>query len=61
VRKSGTVVEYREYRGVGHGFGLGVGTSAEGRDFRRHSVLEEVDAFDAERVAEQNPPFPLHS
>ena len=26
----GTDVEYRKYRGVGHGFGLGVGTSAEG-------------------------------
>jgi acetyl esterase/lipase len=30
LRKSGTTVEYREYKGVGHGFGLGVGTSAEG-------------------------------
>jgi hypothetical protein len=23
-------VDYREYPGVGHGFGLGIGTSAEG-------------------------------
>ncbi len=23
-------VEYHEYQGVGHGFGLGTGTSAEG-------------------------------
>jgi acetyl esterase/lipase len=30
LRKSGTKVEYREYKGLGHGFGLGVGTSAEG-------------------------------
>jgi acetyl esterase/lipase len=30
LRKLGTEVEYRKYRGVGHGFGLGVGTSAEG-------------------------------
>jgi acetyl esterase/lipase len=30
LRKSGTKVEYREYRGLGHGFGLGVGTAAEG-------------------------------
>ena len=30
LRKQGTVVEYQKYRGVGHGFGLGIGTSAEG-------------------------------
>jgi acetyl esterase/lipase len=30
LRQSGTNVEYREYQGLGHGFGLGVGTSAEG-------------------------------
>jgi acetyl esterase/lipase len=30
LRRSGTEVEYREYQGLGHGFGLGVGTSAEG-------------------------------
>ena len=30
LRRSGTVVEYREYENVGHGFGPGVGTSAEG-------------------------------
>jgi acetyl esterase/lipase len=30
VRGQGTEVEYRKYPGVGHGFGLGVGTSAEG-------------------------------
>jgi acetyl esterase/lipase len=30
LRSSGTAVEYRKYPGVGHGFGLGIGTSAEG-------------------------------
>src|SRR6185295_15505984 len=30
LRRAGTAVEYHKYRGVGHGFGLGVGTSAEG-------------------------------
>jgi acetyl esterase/lipase len=30
LRRAGTEVEYHEYRGLGHGFGLGAGTSAEG-------------------------------
>jgi acetyl esterase/lipase len=30
LRKRGTEVEYRKYRGVAHGFGLGTGTTAEG-------------------------------
>jgi len=30
LRRQGTDVEYHRYPGVGHGFGLGVGTSAEG-------------------------------
>ena len=30
LRRSGTEVEYHAYPGLGHGFGLGVGTSAEG-------------------------------
>jgi acetyl esterase/lipase len=30
LRKAGTDVEYHKYPGVGHGFGLGVGTSAQG-------------------------------
>ena len=30
LRNAGTVVEYRKYQGVGHGFGLGTGTNAEG-------------------------------
>ena len=30
LRAAGTRVEFRRYRHVGHGFGLGIGTSAEG-------------------------------
>ncbi len=30
LRKSGTAVEYRRYSNLGHGFGFGKGTSAEG-------------------------------
>jgi acetyl esterase/lipase len=30
LRQAGTVVEYHKYRNLGHGFGLGTGTSAEG-------------------------------
>ena len=30
LRRAGTQVEYHKYSGVGHGFGLGIGTSAEG-------------------------------
>lgn len=30
LRRAGTEVEYRKYRHLGHGFGPGVGTSAEG-------------------------------
>ena len=30
LRRAGTDVAYHRYPGVGHGFGLGVGTSAEG-------------------------------
>jgi len=30
LRSHGTNVEYHKYNGVGHGFGLGTGTSAEG-------------------------------
>ena len=30
LRRAGTEVEYHRYPGVGHGFGLGIGTSAEG-------------------------------
>jgi len=30
LRNAGTLVEYRQFEGVGHGFGLGTRTSAEG-------------------------------
>jgi acetyl esterase/lipase len=30
LRRAGTHVEYHKYPGVGHGFGLGIGTNAEG-------------------------------
>ena len=30
LRRAGVRVEYRRYAGIGHGFGLGTGTSAEG-------------------------------
>jgi acetyl esterase/lipase len=30
LRRSGTEVEYHRYENLGHGFGLGTGTSAEG-------------------------------
>ena len=30
MRKAGIEVEYHKYRNVGHGFGLGIGTDAEG-------------------------------
>lgn len=42
LRRSGTDVEYRRYPNLGHGFGTGVGTSAEGLDRGRHQVLGEV-------------------
>jgi hypothetical protein len=30
MRNAGIEVEYRKYKNAGHGFGLGVGTDAEG-------------------------------
>ena len=30
LRKAGVEVEYHRFKNVGHGFGLGVGTEAEG-------------------------------
>jgi acetyl esterase/lipase len=30
LRKAGTPVEFHKYRNLGHGFGLGKGTSADG-------------------------------
>jgi acetyl esterase/lipase len=34
LRKDGTPVEFHEYEGLGHGFGLGTRTSAEGWVFQ---------------------------
>jgi acetyl esterase/lipase len=41
LRKAGTRVEYHRYPGVGHGFGLGVGTNAEGWIGGRSSLWAE--------------------
>lgn len=49
LRRAGTEVEYQRYPGVGHGFGLGGGTSAEGwidvavRFWARH--VDRADRF----------------
>lgn len=42
LRKSGTRVEYRKYRNLGHGFGLGKGTSAEGWIFEAIRFWEKA-------------------
>jgi acetyl esterase/lipase len=42
LRKSGTRVEYHKYKSLGHGFGLGVGTSAEGWVFEAIRFWEQV-------------------
>jgi acetyl esterase/lipase len=42
IRKSGTAVEYRKYKGLGHGFGLGIGTSAEGWVFEAIRFWEQM-------------------
>jgi acetyl esterase/lipase len=50
LRRAGVDVEYHRYPGVGHGFGLGVGTSAEGwiadavRFWARH--VERRESFE---------------
>jgi acetyl esterase/lipase len=41
LRKSGTRVEFHKFKGLGHGFGLGTGTSAEGW------VLEAIRFWEA--------------
>lgn len=49
LRNRGTEVDYRKYRGVAHGFGLGTGTAAEGwigdalRFWTKHIHQERVD------------------
>lgn len=42
LRKSGTAVEYRKYSNLGHGFGLGKGTSAEGWVFEAIRFWEKA-------------------
>ncbi len=42
LRKSGTAVEYRKYTNLGHGFGLGKGTSAEGWVFEAIRFWEKA-------------------
>ncbi len=44
LRKLGTTVEYHEYKDLGHGFGLGTGTSAEGW------VFEAVRFWETARI-----------
>ena len=50
LRRLGTDVEYHKYPGVGHGFGLGVGTSAQG--WIAHAIR-----FWAQRIRRE----PVHS
>ena len=50
LRKAGTPVEYREYEGLGHGFGLGTGTSAEGW------VYEAIRFWETSRRGPSTPP-----
>jgi acetyl esterase/lipase len=50
LRRSGTEVEYHRYKGLGHGFGLGVGTSAEGW------VFDAIRFWEKSR--QRNPPNP---
>ena len=52
LRKLGTDVEYRKFRGVGHGFGLGLGTTAEG-------WIEDAIRFWAKQIKPDQPIGPL--
>ena len=55
LRRAGTDVEYHRYPGVGHGFGPGVGTSAEGwvadavRFWAKHSATPKPAASRSKR------------
>jgi len=51
LRKAGTDVEYRLYPNVGHGFGLGTGTSAEG-------WINEATGFWARHIRSGDLPSP---
>jgi acetyl esterase/lipase len=50
LRKSGTAVEYRKFTNLGHGFGLGKGTSAAGWVFEAIRFWEKaIDSRGAEK------------
>ncbi len=50
LRKSGTAVEYRKYTNLGHGSGLGKGTSAEGWVFEAIRFWQKaIDSLGAEK------------
>jgi acetyl esterase/lipase len=60
LRKTGTAVEYHKYRNLGHGFGSGKGTSAEGwvadavRFWEKHMASgldDNTDRIDHDRAA----------
>ncbi len=61
LRKSGTQVEYHEYKDLGHGFGPGTGTSAEGW------ILEAIRFWEASirrspmKRGEREETTPLHA
>jgi dipeptidyl aminopeptidase/acylaminoacyl peptidase len=49
LRQAGTRVEFHRFKGLGHGFGLGKGTSAEGW------VLEAIRFWEYDMVAARSP------
>jgi acetyl esterase/lipase len=61
LRRSGTAVEYREYKGVGHGFGLGTGTSAEGWVFEAIRFWEKSMPVWPKVQARRNPSSDVRS
>jgi acetyl esterase/lipase len=53
LRRIGTEVEFHRYSGVGHGFGLGIGTSAEGWIDRAIRFWEKSIRFRAALTTER--------
>ena len=51
LRRAGTPVEYRKFAGIGHGFGLGTGTRAEGWVSEATRFWEEAIRRNARRNA----------